>query len=141
MGILYPMSTAWVECWKCDECGFRWIKGETWPERCASSKCRKRSWNKSANNVKAQEPSLPPTVTITTMPSAHPVTAPVAHKLDPAKMNPLMAALLSKPPVIAASEPIAIVEFVRCDKKEWSEEDASMLQCTLAIRHRGDCRL
>lgn len=40
------MSTVWVKCWKCDECGHRWIKTELWPAQCASSKCRKRSWNK-----------------------------------------------------------------------------------------------
>jgi hypothetical protein len=42
------MSRVWVECWQCDECGHTWIRswdGKT-PEQCASSKCRKRSWNK-----------------------------------------------------------------------------------------------
>lgn len=47
------MTTAYVECWKCDECGFRWIKSETWPERCASSKCRSRRWNNGDNNTSA----------------------------------------------------------------------------------------
>ena len=51
------MSIVWVECWKCDECGFRWIRGEIWPDRCASSKCRKRSWNKLAKqSVGAVDP-------------------------------------------------------------------------------------
>jgi hypothetical protein len=51
------MSTASVECWKCDECGWRWIKAETWPERCASSKCRKRSWNKNGGSGERQTQS------------------------------------------------------------------------------------
>ena len=40
------MGTAWVECWKCDECGHRWIKGELYPAQCA--KCRSRKWNAGA---------------------------------------------------------------------------------------------
>jgi len=48
------MSTAWVECWKCDDCGFRWIKGEIYPERCASSKCRKRSFNNTGSGEESQ---------------------------------------------------------------------------------------
>jgi hypothetical protein len=51
------MGTAWVECWKCDECGHRWIKGEIWPTHCASGKCRKRSWNKGGAVVQSQSPS------------------------------------------------------------------------------------
>ena len=37
------MGTAWVECWKCDACGHRWIKGELYPAQC--SKCRSRKWD------------------------------------------------------------------------------------------------
>lgn len=44
-GYTAPMSSCFVDCWKCDDCGFRWIKTEAWPERCASSKCRSRKWN------------------------------------------------------------------------------------------------
>ena len=40
------MSSVFVDCWKCDECGHRWIKTGAIPTHCASSKCRKRSWNK-----------------------------------------------------------------------------------------------
>lgn len=29
----------------CDECGFEWLPKGT-PERCASQKCRKRTWNR-----------------------------------------------------------------------------------------------
>lgn len=49
------MSTAYVECWKCDECGFRWIKTEVWPERCPSRVCRKRSWNHNGESSKRPE--------------------------------------------------------------------------------------
>lgn len=37
------MATVFLECWKCDQCGHRWIKGELWPAQCA--KCRSRRWN------------------------------------------------------------------------------------------------
>ena len=39
------MGISWVECWKCDACGHRWIKAEGIPAQCASSKCRSRKWN------------------------------------------------------------------------------------------------
>lgn len=39
------MGSAFIDCWKCDVCGFRWIKGEIWPTHCASKKCRSRKWN------------------------------------------------------------------------------------------------
>src|SRR5271170_7185469 len=44
------MGTAWVECWKCDECTHRWIKTEIYPSHCASSKCRSRKWDKGGTN-------------------------------------------------------------------------------------------
>lgn len=37
------MATVFVECWKCEQCNHRWIKGELWPTQCA--KCRSRRWN------------------------------------------------------------------------------------------------
>lgn len=40
------MATAWVECWKCEACAHRWIKGELYPAQCG--KCRSRKWNESA---------------------------------------------------------------------------------------------
>lgn len=40
------MAACFVECWKCEVCGHRWIKTETWPETCARKACRSRKWNK-----------------------------------------------------------------------------------------------
>lgn len=40
------MAIVWVECWKCEGCGHRWIKTEIWPAQCA--KCRSRKWNLNA---------------------------------------------------------------------------------------------
>lgn len=39
------MAIAWVECWKCELCGHRWIRseGSTPPRLCA--KCRKTGWH------------------------------------------------------------------------------------------------
>lgn len=51
------MSLVWVECWKCDECGHRWIKTPLHPERCPSRACRKRSWNKDQAFVPADPTS------------------------------------------------------------------------------------
>ena len=58
------MSTAFVECWKCDLCGFRWIKTEIWPERCASSKCRSRRWNGSQVQPVKAKPAILPTASL-----------------------------------------------------------------------------
>ena len=50
------MGTAWVECWKCDACGHRWIKGELYPLQCG--KCRSRKWNDDGRSSKRPEPVL-----------------------------------------------------------------------------------
>lgn len=53
------MSTAWVECWKCDPCGHRWIKGDLYPAQCA--KCRSRKWDKpEQGTVKVRKPDPMP---------------------------------------------------------------------------------
>jgi hypothetical protein len=43
------MAIAWVECWKCELCGHRWIKTGDAPRLC--SKCKKTGWNMLAGEV------------------------------------------------------------------------------------------
>lgn len=123
------MSTAWVECWKCDECGFRWIKTEVWPERCASSKCRKRSWNKDAIPTGLLAGQMK-TFTITAVPA----------KLDMAELRAIAA---GKPIVLP---PHVVDEFERfsaiplCPHKEWAE-DGEQYRCRLIAGHKGKCLL
>lgn len=42
------MAIVWVECWKCELCGHRWIKTGDAPRLC--SKCKKTGWNKNGNS-------------------------------------------------------------------------------------------
>lgn len=124
------MSTIWVECWKCDECGHRWIKTELWPERCASSKCRKRSWNK--NQVAAalvrQEPKEAP------RPQAAPPPPAAA-----AQMNDAMARFMAKLPAAPIVEAEAQEERSMCSYREYDPETGETYACGLR-EHPGKVR-
>ena len=114
-GYTAPMSTAWVECWKCDECGFRWIKTEVWPERCASSKCRKRSWNKSGSGERQTQESAPVDKT-----TAHSSNVRVSNPASPTKpkVNPAMAQFLTTHPIHhpePIEETITLRRCLECD--------------------------
>src|SRR6516162_11074789 len=40
------MSRIKLDAWHCDLCHFEWlVKGDGKPEKCASSKCRRRGWD------------------------------------------------------------------------------------------------
>jgi len=39
------MGVVMRQVWRCDVCGFEWMKGETMPEQCPSRACRSRRWN------------------------------------------------------------------------------------------------
>jgi hypothetical protein len=152
----FDMSTAWVECWKCDECGFRWIKTEVWPERCASSKCRKRSWNKNAGVAQTVR-ALDPTEEGKTSPAVREVTSSIpvpAPKPDMAALRAICAGdFISDraghyiaPGIFEVTEASAkdmadwqrIAELVGCPHHEWAE-DGEQYRCRLQAGHKGKC--
>ena len=160
---MYPMSTVWVECWKCDECGYRWIKGEVWPERCPSRKCRKRQWDHGGAVVASQSPSG----TESSVKSGDRKSADEGRNRDVTgeskssqgsfdtnavsaprgpmpKMNDAMAKFLaSTPPAHPAVavdlevEPAA-VEVPLCPHEEWAP-DGEQYRCRLVAGHKGKC--
>ena len=120
------MATVWVECWKCDVCGFRWIKSEVWPAQCASSRCRSRRWN--GGQVQPVKPE----------PVAVQDIEPVGEVLPPVKVD--MAALRA----IAAGNiaPVAVVDQVDsapCPHVEWLEQEGESYACRLSAGHKGKC--
>lgn len=42
------------DCWKCDICGWEWLKEGRIPSRCASSKCRSALWNRPRKSVEGR---------------------------------------------------------------------------------------
>jgi len=120
------MGTAWVECWKCDVCGHRWIKTELWPSHCASSRCRSRRWNGGqVQPVKSEPVSVPESA------------VPVGEVISP---RPSMADLRA----IAAGNiaPVAVVDQVDsapCPHVEWLEQEGESYACRLPAGHKGDC--
>ncbi len=105
------MATVWVECWKCDVCGHRWIKGEVWPDTCASSKCRSRRWNSAAKSAPVVDPvrgvsqpveriDLGPVVE-----TSQPSTV-AASKPGLSDLRAMVAQLESKP--VAALQPVPV---------------------------------
>ena len=42
------------ECWKCDVCGFEFIKGLKEPYRCPSQTCRSVLWNRPRKSVRGR---------------------------------------------------------------------------------------
>ena len=135
------MATVWVECWKCEGCGHRWIKGELYPAQCA--KCRSRKWDAKGN---AQVASADYKLTVGE-------SRPVIHDggvsqytrtdgvanfagLERSKMNPAMATLLAKVPAVA---PEPIMEREPCAYTEYDGETGETYRCGLA-KHSGKVR-
>lgn len=132
------MSTAWVECWKCDECHFRWIKTEVWPERCPSRGCRKRSWNKLGAAVPASNGELAPQPSSGAAIAAQPDAALAKiSSIQPVKMNPAMAKFMDQ-----VRTEVPIEELMQplnpCPHKEWAE-DGEQYRCRLQAGHKGKC--
>jgi hypothetical protein len=82
-----PMSTVEREVWRCDECGFEWLKTEgIVPVQCPSRKCRKRSWNKGIVEQpekiieKAKEPSHAEVKPIAMKPRAVEMARPIERE-------------------------------------------------------------
>ena len=120
------MGTAWVECWKCDVCGHRWIKTELWPSHCASSRCRSRRWN--GGQV---QPVKPESVTV-------PAVAPVGEVLPPVKVDreALRAICAGN---IAPVSVVDLVDSAPCPHVEWLEQEGESYACRLSAGHKGKC--
>lgn len=104
-----------MECWKCDVCGFKWIKGEVWPEQCSRKACRSRKWNKGAVQDEAAEPVA--------------VEAAAESKPSLSDLRAVVAALERKP--VDAVQPVAAV-VQPCPFTTWSEVDGENYACGLA---------
>ena len=146
-GFVYSthMGSAFVDCWKCDVCGWRWIKGEIWPSHCPSKKCRSRKWNSlsagASDAVVATRLEVPaPIPTQTIAPEV--VSPPM--KMNDAMANFLKAARLSTP----AASPMPVPEsssFLEdtqpaslCPHEEWAP-DGEQYRCRLVAGHKGKC--
>lgn len=122
------MSTAWVECWKCDECGHRWIKTEVWPEQCPKRPCRSRNWNKLGLMSQASAPA-------TNKPVA---PAPLDKPAVPVvKMNPAMERFMQGVK-ITEPEPFEVVR-TPCPKVGYDHPDGEGRRCRLDRGHKGNC--
>lgn len=147
-----PMSTAWVECWKCDECGFRWIKTEVWPERCPSRKCRKRSWNKDGERA-ATGPEgkvladAAGAILLEKFPELEVVTPPkidmaalraiCGGEMHPGRLHPDDS--LGRQGTAGHGSGLGDVEPVEiCAHLEWV--DGEQYRCRLAAGHKGKCQ-
>ena len=111
------MGTAWVECWRCDECGHRWIKGETWPTHCASSKCRKRTWNK-LGTIMDQAAAMAPVGAV-----AVELQSPLGNVVDRRELQDICDGK-TKP----TEEPAEV-----CGFKAYSAEDGETYTCGLPV--------
>lgn len=129
------MATAFVECWKCDVCGFRWIKTETWPERCPSRKCRTRQWNQSAGASGAVVATKLPSPVRTPIATTAVEPVKLATKMNDAMANFLKAARPVIPEVSVAEEAVALEV---CRHTEWAE-DGEQYRCRLVAGHKGKC--
>lgn len=138
------MSKLWVECWKCDECGFRWIKSDILPERCASSKCRKRSWNKSdAPTVMRRYVRKSPDL-VEIAPLAQGEGAGGSIPLTDSKINmdalrDIAAGRLTRAQTmfsdsIAPYKPPYVADVPTCSKTWW--EDGNQYECLMDKGHR-----
>src|SRR5262249_40608065 len=109
------MGSAFVDCWKCDECGHRWIKGENYPTHCASGKCRKRSWD-SKSGIKVYERKQD------ALPS--PIIPKPAYPgpLSSVKMNPAMERFMAKQPPPFSDRMESTPERSICKYKEYDYE-------------------
>lgn len=134
------MGTVWVECWKCDVCGHRWIKGELWPEQCGSSKCRSRRWNASAKSASAVEQAQAsavereaerPAVASEPLPVADVSALPVVDRLAVARAA--VAAVGS--PVGVVLPPVAVGE--PCPYTEPDYETGFVYACGMDLEHKG----
>lgn len=137
-GYTAPMSTAWVECWKCDVCGFRWIKGETWPERCASSKCRKRNWN-TKQGISIKPPDADQTHNGGPYSSISATELASWGKAPVVKGNDAMQAFLAKLPAITPIEPEQPPLMRPCPKVGYNDIDGESYRCRLSAGHKGNC--
>lgn len=125
------MSTIWVECWKCDVCGHRWIKTEKWPATCAKKACRSRKWNGLG------QAGLPPR---TDKPIQFFRTElPVETKVDlPAKpsMNDLRDICAGKAPIMRTAPPDVEKEEIPICMVDWWE-DGEHYECLMDKGHRS----
>jgi hypothetical protein len=143
------MATVWLECWKCEECGNRWIKAEIHPKQC--SKCRSRKWNQSAGvasaelDIKSQDQTPMPTQ------SSAPKSASsftLSSRLNDVPTN--LAVLRSIPGIYKASDMVdghvppppdvevlrpAEIEIPICGKKWW--EDGEQYECLMDAGHKS----
>ena len=108
------MATVWVECWKCELCGHRWIKvpGRE-PSHC--SKCKRRGWH-TRDNAPEQ---------------------PIQSPADPApvgieSLRQVIAAIERKPEPDSVPEP----ECEQCGYTEYVGELGETMRCGLAV-HSG----
>lgn len=113
-----------------------------WPERCASSKCRKRSWNKSGHVASVGSSEITLTMSAT---EGHGKTAHGDGGMPSiADLRKTIAAIESKPfESMAAVEP----ERPRCAYTEYDEQSGETYGCALyqhsaKVKHvRGPCTM
>jgi hypothetical protein len=114
------MGTAWVECWKCDVCGHRWIKGELYPEQCA--KCRSRKWNSKEQStvmrryVRKQPESSSDLVERAPLAQGEGTSGSIPLTSSKPSMDALRAICAGNVPTIPDPEPI---ESPMCSYREW----------------------
>jgi len=137
------MATVWVECWKCDQCGHRWIKTENWPTQCASSKCRKRSWNESGDGARqthqtsGADQRLPePSVVQVSNPA--PPTKPSMQALRDICAGNVSANAAYVANVDPDNNTVFLEASDHCRHTEWAE-DGEQYRCRLPLGHKGKC--
>lgn len=103
-------------CWVCELCGHRWLcEGIDAPDKCASSKCRKRHWH-----------------TRTAAPPVDTKLAPAYEPADVVKADiAALRAICAKPEAARAAVPDAIVVQEQCKHSEWVEEIGELVRCIL----------
>jgi hypothetical protein len=121
------MGTAWVECWKCDECGHRWIKGDTWPSHCASSKCRKRTWNKLGAGLGST--TVARGNTVLDRDNKQEGLKPRLPSTTPPRMNDAMATFLSG--LRGKESPDTVESRTMCGYREYDQESGETMGCGL----------
>lgn len=130
------MATVWVECWKCDVCGHRWIKGEVWPDQCRNTKCRSRKWNAASVAAVSKDYSSEPVVSVE-QPEPVGEVLPPDRKPSLADLRALVASKMAEPvaPVVAQAS-VALCGYEEEDRAtgEWG-------RCRRLLGHKGVCGL
>lgn len=134
------MATAWVECWKCEACGHRWIKGELYPSQCG--KCRSRRWNAKGEISQADIPPTLPASPIQTTSRPAPASESPASLF--ARLGLTTASKMHELPPPTISTPVEDDEpaLPECSYSEYDMDSGETMHCgkrqhTFKVKH-GD---